>query len=318
MATPLSAAAALAAFKAEGIKVQEYGNWRTHNRNHKGKWGPLNGVMIHHTVSSADASSVRLCYNGHSSLPGPLCHGVGRNDGVLALVGWGRANHAGSGDDDVLAAVIAERDLPADNEANTDGNARFYGLEIVNNGDNKDTYPVAQYETAVRFAAALCRKHGWNEKSVIGHKEWQPGKIDPRGPIVGHGSFTMAKFRADVKACLAQPAGKWSLSGSKPAPSKPKPRGREDFEWLAIHAYMPELRYGDEDWYVGWLQRNLNRLVDPNIKVTGTYDDATAKAVHQFYAEELDYKTTTGGKVFGADGWRRVLSMAKDSKGTLA
>ncbi|XUZ24755.1 N-acetylmuramoyl-L-alanine amidase [Streptomyces sp. RMIT01] len=223
MAEPLSADQQLNALRAEGVKVSEHRSWRTHSRNHKGSWGPVHGVMIHHTVSSGDDSSVELCYNGHSALPGPLCHGVGRNDGTVALVSAGRANHAGSGDDDVLRAVIAETALPAPNEANTDGNARFYGLEIVNLGDNKDTYTKGQYRAAVLWAAALCRAHGWSERSVIGHKEWQPGKIDPRGPIEGGGgSFSMTQFRADVRAQLA------TKPGSTPAPPPTAPSKQED------------------------------------------------------------------------------------------
>lgn len=215
MATPLTADRLLKALRDEGLKTVEHRSWRTHNRNHKGSWGPVHGVMIHHTVSSGDDSSVALCYNGHSALPGPLCHGVGRNDGVVALVSAGRANHAGSGDGDVLRAVINETALPAVNEANTDGNRHFYGLEIVNLGDNKDTYTRAQYRAAVLWAAALCRAHGWSEKSVIGHKEWQPGKIDPRGPVEGGGSFSMGQFRADVRAQLA------TKPGAGPAPTAP-------------------------------------------------------------------------------------------------
>lgn len=222
MAAPLSADRVLSALKAEGVSVQEYQSWRTHNRNHVGIWGPVHGVVIHHTVTSADDSSVALCYNGHSSLPGPLCHGVGRNDGKIALVGHGRANHAGSGDNDVLQAVIAETALPADNEANTDGNRYFYGLEIVNLGNGADTYPWVQYVAAVKWAVAHLRAHGWNERSVIGHKEWQPGKIDPYGPVVGPDGkqfdFTMDRFRADVKAALALPAGQWP--GAAPTPPK--------------------------------------------------------------------------------------------------
>ncbi|MFD5938266.1 N-acetylmuramoyl-L-alanine amidase [Streptomyces griseus] len=218
MAAPLSADRQLKALRDEGVKASECAGWRTHNRNHKGAWGPVHGVMIHHTVSSGDDSSVALCYNGHSALPGPLCHGVGRNDGTIALVSSARANHAGSGDADVLRAVINETALPAPNEANTDGNRHFYGLEIVNLGDNKDTYTRAQYRAAVLWAAALCRAHGWSEKSVIGHKEWQPGKIDPRGPIEGGGSFSMAQFRADVRAQLATKPG--TAPAANP-PSKP-------------------------------------------------------------------------------------------------
>ncbi len=200
MATPLTATRQLTALKDEGCKVVEYRSWRTHNRNHKGPWGPVHGVMIHHTVTSGTASSVALCYDGHSALPGPLCHTVGAKNGTLYMVGNGRANHAGSGDDDVLRAVIAENSLPPDNEANTDGNRYFYGLELINLGDGKDPWPEAQVDAAARWAAALCRAHGWNERSVIGHLEWQPGKVDPRG-------FTMNSFRIRVKNLLAHPPG---------------------------------------------------------------------------------------------------------------
>lgn len=214
MATPKSSSAILAALRAEGLEVYGYGDWENHNRDHKGLFGPVHGVMIHHTVSEDDDSSVALCYNGHSQLPGPLCHGVGRNDGKIALVGHGRANHAGLGDDDVLRAVIAEQGLPADNEANTDGNRHFYGLEIVNLGNGVDTYPWKQYVAAVKWATAHCRLYGWNERSVLGHKEWQPGKIDPKGPVHGPDGgifqFDMDVFRAHVRMALALPAGVWA------------------------------------------------------------------------------------------------------------
>jgi len=181
VAKPLSAADFIAALRAEGLRVVEVGNWRTHNRAGHGAWGPVNGVMIHHTVTKGTASTVAICRDGHSDLPGPLCHGVIAKDGTVHLVGYGRANHAGLGDDDVLAAVIDERALPADNEANTDGNARFYGFECENLGDGKDPWPAAQLEAIEKVSAAICRKHGWSERSVIGHLEWQPGKVDPRG-----------------------------------------------------------------------------------------------------------------------------------------
>ncbi len=165
-----------------GLKVVEVPGWRTNNRDHKGPAGPRYGVMLHHTVTSGTASSVALCFRGHSTLPGPLCHGVIDKAGVIHLVGNGRANHAGLGDDDVLKAVISESPLPADNETNTDGNAAFYGFECINLGDGKDPWPLAQIEAAFKASAAICKAHGWSERSVIGHLEWQPGKIDPRGP----------------------------------------------------------------------------------------------------------------------------------------
>ncbi|WP_308377903.1 N-acetylmuramoyl-L-alanine amidase [Streptomyces sp. ISL-98] len=195
MASPMAASQLAAILRAEGLTVVEVGNWETHNRNHKGPWGPVHGVMIHHTVTSGTANSVALCRDGHSSLPGPLCHGVIDKQGVIHLVGYGRTNHAGLGDGDVLQAVIDETALPADNETDTDGNRHFYGFECINLGDGADPWPSAQLDAIERASAAICRHHGWGAGSVIGHLEWQPGKVDPRG-------FTMQTMRGRVAARL--------------------------------------------------------------------------------------------------------------------
>ncbi|MEU1908097.1 LysM peptidoglycan-binding domain-containing protein [Streptomyces hygroscopicus] len=187
MATPLTAAEFLAALKREGVKVVEVGDWRHHNRNAKGPWGPVNGVIVHHTVTSGTKASVDICRNGYSSLPGPLCHGVIDKDGVVHLVGYGRANHAGGGDPNVLQRVVEERygdRPPAPKKGNldgTDGNRHFYGFECINLGDGKDRWSEEQLEAIERVAAAICRAHGWTAKSVIGHLEWSRDKVDPKG-----------------------------------------------------------------------------------------------------------------------------------------
>ncbi|MEE1839389.1 MULTISPECIES: peptidoglycan recognition family protein [unclassified Streptomyces] len=205
MATPLSASAVLKALRAEGVRVVEVGNWRTHNRNSKGPWGPVNGSIVHHTVTKGTAATVQMVYDGYADLPGPLCHGMIAKDGQVHMVGWGRANHAGGGDPKVLQQVIAEsygtRPTPPTrgNNDGVDGNARFYGWECENLGNGKDPWPAAQYNAIVRVQAALCRAHKWSAKSVIGHLEWSNDKVDPRG-------FTMTKLRADVAERLKHPA----------------------------------------------------------------------------------------------------------------
>ncbi|MER6104965.1 peptidoglycan-binding protein [Streptomyces sp. NPDC001832] len=206
MAKPLSASKLVEILRAEGLTVHEVRNWRTHNRNSKGPWGPVNGVMIHHTVTSGTDTSVDICYDGYSGLPGPLCHGVIDKKGHVHMVGNGRANHAGLGDGDVLRAVVSEAELPPDNEADTDGNRHFYGFECINLGNGKDPWPEVQKEAIEKVSAAICRAHGWSERSVIGHKEWQPGKQDPRG-------FTMDGMRSRIAE---------RLRSHKP-PTKPRP-----------------------------------------------------------------------------------------------
>ncbi|KOG21815.1 N-acetylmuramoyl-L-alanine amidase [Streptomyces viridochromogenes] len=213
MATPLTAEQMLTKLTAEGLTVHEYPGWKTHNRDDEtGKaFGPVVGVLIHHTAGRNDKD---LCYRGRTGLPGPLSHAwLGKTAG-LWLLGNGRANHAGLVDLDVVNALRAEvSPLPKDDQANTDGNDCLYGLEIENLGDGQDPYPVEQYRRAVLWAAALCRAHGWSERSVAGHKEVQPGKIDP--------SFDMDVFRADVRAQLAK-GPTVVVTAPKPTPSRPR------------------------------------------------------------------------------------------------
>ncbi|MGI5338647.1 peptidoglycan-binding protein [Streptomyces sp. CA-181903] len=196
MATPLTPDPLLTALRTEGVTVVEVGDWRTHNRDHKGAWGPVNGIVIHHTATTGTRDSVDLCYDGYDELPGPLCHGVIDKEGTVHLVGNGRTNHAGLGDGDVLEAVVSESALPRPTAMDTDGNARFYGFECVNEGDGEDPWPAAQLDAIVRTSAALCRAHGWTAASVIGHKEWTNQKIDPLG-------FTMDDLRARIARRLA-------------------------------------------------------------------------------------------------------------------
>ncbi|MGW9371203.1 N-acetylmuramoyl-L-alanine amidase [Streptomyces xanthophaeus] len=211
MAAPLSADRFLAALLAEGVRVQEHPGWRTHTRTASGRpWGPVHGVLVHHTVSSGSANTVRICRDGYSGLPGPLCQGVITKDGVFHLIGYGRCNHAGGGDPDVLAAVQTESygdRPPVPNVGNVDGidgNARFYGWECENLGDGKDPWPAAQLDTIERASAAVCRAHGWSAKSVIGHKEWSDDKSDP--------TFAMPGMRQRITA---------RLSGTPTTPTTP-------------------------------------------------------------------------------------------------
>ena len=194
MATPLNPSAFAAALRAEGVRVVEHAGWETYNRNSKGAWGPVHGVVIHHTAGS---KSLNLCWTGTPSLPGPLCHTHLAKDGTATLLSAGRANHAGTFAQNAYDAALNEKTVHPrpDSAEPVDGNAHFYGIEIENLGDGKDPYPTVQYDAAVRWAAAICRAHGWSAESVIGHKEGTRRKIDP--------SFDMGAFRTRVAARLS-------------------------------------------------------------------------------------------------------------------
>lgn len=286
MAPPLGPDQFLAALRGEGLAVVEVGAWRTHNRNHKGPWGPAYGVVIHHTVTSESVDTVRMCYDGYEGLPGPLCHGVISKDGRVHLVGNGRANHAGLGDPDVLAAVIAERPLPPDDEATVDGNRAMYGFECQNRGDGSDPWPEVQLEAIERAAAALCRAHGWTAGSVIGHLEWQVGKVDPKG-------FGMDDMRARIAERLGEDA--------PPSPPKPQ-RPVVDLSRLVAAARKDPTAAGTPVSYDGVRTVEI-ALVDEGLLGTGYVDGHYGTATRDAYSrwqERLGYRGRQPGQP--ADG----------------
>lgn len=221
MSDPMSAATLLRILKAEGCVIKTpHTGWATHERDDEtGKtFGPVHGVMIHHTAAHGDFEVV---YTGNAGLPGPRAHAYINKAGQVLMCSAGRANHAGGGDPDVLNAVIAESYMtkpPATryhegSAGAADGNDAFYGFECENLGDGKDSWPKVQHEAMVRAAAAICRYYQWSDKSVIGHLEWSNWKIDPKG-------FSMVAFRADVAACLKQAPGAWRSAVKPPPPTK--------------------------------------------------------------------------------------------------
>lgn len=210
MAKPMTPAQWRTALKAEGVRFTEHSGWTTHNRNHKGPFSNVNGVVIHHT---AGTSSLGLVWSGTAELPGPLAHAHLSKSGLVTLTSSGRANHAGSFAQNAHDAVVAEATVhPKPSAAEpVDGNAHYYGIEVENRGVSSDPYPAVQYDQIVRWAAAICRHHGWTAQSVIGHREGTTRKIDP--------IYSMNAFRDAVDQRLAH-AANWT----KPtAPASPPP-----------------------------------------------------------------------------------------------
>lgn len=188
--------------KKWGVRYRPVQGWRRHNRNAVGAWGPVHGVGIHHTGDDApDGADRRIVHDGRPDLPGPLAQFGCNDDGVIDLIGWGRANHFGGGDASVFAAVVEESygDYPPKPHMHegspgaVDGNCHFYGVETYYAGGRPPT--AKAYRSLVLLAAAICDFHGWSAKSVIGHKEWSDQKSDP-------GRVDMRQFRAEVAGAL--------------------------------------------------------------------------------------------------------------------
>lgn len=316
--TPMTPAQLLAQLRKWGVKYAEYGSWRTHNRDSAtGKrFGPVNGFMVHHTGS--DSTDQRaLLRGGVAGLPGPLCHFGLAQDGTVWLIGWGRTNHAGSGDPDVLDAVVNESygDYPpVDNQAIVDGNDHFYGVEVWYSGGHAMTD--AQYAALRRLAAAVCDFHGWSAKSVIGHGEWgSPGKWDP-GMAPGR-MMDMAVVRADIKATLTKdadkPEDKPSTPPATPAPKpsapKPKPKPVVDLSKLENAASRNPSAKGTPVTYAG-----VRTVEDALVKAglldrklaDGHYGTATLEA-YASWQRKCGYK---GAAADGVPGWTSLRKLA--------
>lgn len=330
MAVPMTADQLVNALRAEGLTVVEYRSWRTHNRNSKGDWGPVNGVVLHHTASKGD-SSVPLCYDGYAELPGPLCHGVITKDGRIHLVGNGRTNHAGGGDPNVLQAVIDERYTtrpPVPQQGNTsaghvDGNAHFYGYECVNLGDGRDPWPAAQVDAMVRASAAHARFHRWTGKCAIAHREWSKDKTDPAGP----GLPGMPDLREKIDERLAH-AASWNPDDQQGPDMTVKPDRQMLYRLSQPVQLIPDVPYtvywtteGPDD---GQGHGDGGKTIATNVTyssvVSLTLDGLGAGEVVEVYPVEMNSAGTNLGSGFRAhvNGRAGTVSTSVPSLGTVS
>lgn len=214
-----------AALKRWQVPYKPLLGWRSRNRAGHGAWGDMHGVLNHHTAgvrgASAD-SELKVLKNGRRpaggkpALPGPLCNVSPDRDGILWLVGWGRANHAGAVRPEILDRLIREDEpvRPRTTIGETaDGNAFLYGVEVQNNGRG-EKYPDAQLLTLVLFNAAVCDFHGWGPNSVIQHYEATMRKVD-MAPIRGEAAGSW--LRREVEVALTAGPGKYVRAGWRPA-----------------------------------------------------------------------------------------------------
>lgn len=161
--------------------VVELAGWQTRGR--PGGFGPVKGVLCHHTAGplTGNSPSLRTVIDGRPDLPGPLAHLFLARDGTFTIVAAGRCNHAGLGSWNGV----------------TSGNTNFIGIEAENAGVSADPWPDVQIEAYARGCAAILKHIGAPVIMCAGHKEYAlpPGrKIDP--------SFDMNAFRQKVAAFM--------------------------------------------------------------------------------------------------------------------
>lgn len=205
MSTPITATELPKLLNRWKIPFKPYkDDWASHNRGQRGKgWGNVFGMVIHHTGTDGDARED--LYKGDSELPGPKVQFYIDKNGLLWLIGWGRANHAGGGDPAVLNHVknedytgILKPHYHEGQDGAEDGNAFFYGVEVGYSG--KHEMSDKQYATLMRLCAAIAEHHKWTDKSFFAHGEWSDWKWDPG---VSNGTMAnMVGMRADLRSYI--------------------------------------------------------------------------------------------------------------------
>lgn len=203
------------------------------NGSHWSDKASLTGLMEHHTAGdAADNLELNTLINGRPGLRGPLCNfGVG-DDGIVDIVAVGSANHAGKGDPKTLAMVQRETTpmdreikptIGGDDPGTVGGNSRFLGWEIYYGIRNDLEMNPKQHRAFILSAVAILdtldtldTKNTWTAKALIGHREWTPNKIDPRGVKM----YEERRLVDKVRAAGPKAAKRWYDTGSfDPAPT---------------------------------------------------------------------------------------------------
>jgi hypothetical protein len=169
---------------ALGGKLKALPDWQNYGH---GDFGPIWGVMIHHTGSArADAMSIR---NGRPDLEGPLSNLHIAQDGTVTVVAAGVCWHAGAG---------SYPGVPTNG-----GNQVLIGIEcawprdtsITPATQTRERWPDAEIISMRDTCAAILNRLGFASDRVIAHREYAgaaQGKWDP-------GNLDMGWFRREVK-----------------------------------------------------------------------------------------------------------------------
>jgi hypothetical protein len=291
MAAPMTPTQWRAQMRKWLVPYKEHPDWTTNKR--PGSFSPV-GITIHHTGSDSGQNSASydrfLFDTGRPAegIPAPLCQSACEMDGDIILGAIGRANHAGSGNGSVLAGVKAgtislTREIRPGAD-NTNGNGWLYGLEVKFDGGQPMT--PKQYDSAVRWAAAICDFYGWSAGHIIGHKEWSSRKPDP-------GHTLMAKFRRDVAARLkAGPGG----TPTGPVPETPDTEeaelmGAKEDIIAQINAVSGHLADNNRQWANNILAEVTRQNAELNARVV--WLESRVQAYAAFGAKHTDQVEAT-------------------------
>lgn len=153
-----------------GLTVKFESGWKRRGASGGAQMKSVAGVLWHHDVAPRSGTYPlrNMLRDGRKGLTGPLCHIGFDRDGVVHVVGAGKANHAGTGS---VPGVVRNG-----------GNTRLIGIEMTSAGTRPWDWTDAQLRQMPKLGAALSDIFGLSRSKHWAHYEYSNGgKIDPAG-----------------------------------------------------------------------------------------------------------------------------------------
>lgn len=153
-----------------GLTVKFESGWKRRGASGGQQMKSVQGALFHHDVAPRKGTYPlrEMLRDGRKGLSGPLAHIGFDRDGVVHVIGAGKANHAGTGK---VPGVVRNG-----------GNTRLVGIEMTSAGTRPWDWTPAQLREMPKLGAALGDIFGYGPSQNWGHYEYSDGgKIDPAG-----------------------------------------------------------------------------------------------------------------------------------------
>jgi N-acetyl-anhydromuramyl-L-alanine amidase AmpD len=169
------------ALRKSGLNVAYAEGWDSKEIDPFGV-SPYAGVMMHHTANGGAKGNNPSLYwqirNTYYPVRAAHCN-IGR-DGLVTIIAARGSYHAG-------ATTLPEGGIQLGKYwvGGSYGNRALFGIEIESKGTNPTTkakvtdvdgYTPEQIKAATILAATICELMGVDDKCVLNHKDWAPGR----------------------------------------------------------------------------------------------------------------------------------------------
>ena len=265
-----------------GLTVKFESGWKRRGASGGAQMKTVAGALWHHDVAPRKGTYPlrAMLRDGRAGLSGPLAHIGFDRDGVVHVIGAGKANHAGTGS---VPGVVRNG-----------GNTRLLGIEMTSAGTRPWDWTPAQLREMPKLGAALGDIFGYGPAQNWGHYEYSDGgKIDPAG-LPG----AMPGLRSRIAAVrFGSVPGPGTSAPSSPAdPAKPWTTSPRVNAMSAAEVRAIQSELVDAGYSVG------------SHGIDGSYGDGTGTAVQQI---QTDLGLTADG-VWGPTTQEALMTLKTD------